>query len=149
MSNTIYRCGWISSTHFAHPGLKCPVTLYFDSYCSLCIRECGAPKDKTAVSFISTANRIANLVEKKNESYGDSITSSEALMKILYPNGISHEQYKDSLLVVRILDKLKRIATNNDSFNENPWDDIAGYGIRGSVEFEKSKQTNAPQQENK
>lgn len=146
MSNNVYYCGWVSNRHFVHSELRCPVTVHTDSYCSVCIRDCGAPKYRTQSIFVATAARIADLVEKKNASYGDSITSSEALMKILYPNGVSIEQYKDSLLVVRILDKLKRIATNNDSFNENPWDDIAGYGIRGSVEFEKSKQTNASQQ---
>jgi hypothetical protein len=137
-----FFCGWTSARHLRTNDYRCTVTMYTDAYyCTICVSECGAPLRKIIESsFKIAATRITDLVEKKNESYGDSITSSEELMKILYPNGISHKQYKDSLLVVRILDKLKRIATNNDSFNENPWDDIAGYGIRGSVEFEKIRE---------
>jgi hypothetical protein len=34
--------------------------------------------------------------------------------------------------VVRILDKLFRIANDKSAFNEDPWQDIAGYGILGT-----------------
>jgi hypothetical protein len=36
------------------------------------------------------------------------------------------------LAVVRILDKLFRIANDKNAFNEDPWQDIAGYGILGT-----------------
>jgi hypothetical protein len=35
------------------------------------------------------------------------------------------------LCVVRIFDKLKRIATNKDAFGESPYGDIIGYGLLG------------------
>jgi hypothetical protein len=35
------------------------------------------------------------------------------------------------LAVTRIVDKLFRIATDKDAFGENPFKDIAGYGILG------------------
>jgi hypothetical protein len=35
------------------------------------------------------------------------------------------------LLLVRIFDKLKRIATSKQAFEEDPYKDIAGYGILG------------------
>jgi hypothetical protein len=38
------------------------------------------------------------------------------------------------LTVVRILDKLFRIANSKDAFNEDPWFDIAGYAILKYVE---------------
>jgi hypothetical protein len=35
------------------------------------------------------------------------------------------------LAITRIVDKLFRIATKKDAFGENPFKDIAGYGILG------------------
>jgi hypothetical protein len=47
----------------------------------------------------------------------------------LYPDGVKPEQYIDLLVTVRIVDKLFRIANKKDAFGENPWQDIAGYGL--------------------
>lgn len=83
--------------------------------------------------FEVIAREIGELVTKKNEAYGNSIHRSAAIMGILYPDGIPTYQYIDTLLVVRVLDKLSRIATNNDPSGESPWRDIAGYGILGAA----------------
>lgn len=32
-------------------------------------------------------------------------------------------------MVVRVVDKLFRIANHKDAFGENPWADIAGYAV--------------------
>jgi hypothetical protein len=53
-------------------------------------------------------------------------------MRILYPDGISAEQMDDALAVVRILDKLFRIANGNQG-GESAWTDIAGYAILGAA----------------
>lgn len=37
------------------------------------------------------------------------------------------------LCLVRILDKMFRIATDKDALGESPYRDIAGYGILGAV----------------
>ena len=50
-------------------------------------------------------------------------------MEILYPNGISKDKYKDSLAMIRVIDKLFRIATDKDAFGESPWRDIVGYAL--------------------
>jgi hypothetical protein len=50
-----------------------------------------------------------------------------------YPNGIRPDQYGDILLMVRILDKLSRIANKKKAFKENPFEDILGYSIRGCL----------------
>ena len=76
-----------------------------------------------------TGKRIGKLVDKKNKAYGDAFKKSKDILKILYPTGIPVEQYGDILAIVRIVDKLFRIATDKDGLNENPWEDIAGYGI--------------------
>jgi len=57
----------------------------------------------------------------------------------LYPNGVKPEQYVDLLVTVRIVDKLFRIANRKDALGENPWQDIAGYGILMTAYDSKSE----------
>ena len=75
------------------------------------------------------AEEIGDLVEEKNLAYGSAFEKSGIIMEILYPDGIPSEKYVHALATVRVLDKLFRIATNKDAFDESPWRDIAGYGI--------------------
>jgi hypothetical protein len=77
------------------------------------------------------AEQIGNLVEEKNAAYGNSFDQAGEFIRLLYPNGIPPEAYGDMLCVVRIFDKLKRIATNKDAFGESPYGDIIGYGLLG------------------
>ena len=44
------------------------------------------------------------------------------------------------LAITRIVDKLFRIATKKDAFGENPFKDIAGYGILGVANGESEKE---------
>lgn len=81
--------------------------------------------------FEKIGTEIGKLVEEKNLAYGSAFLKSEKILKILYPDGIKPEQYKDMLAMTRIIDKLFRIATQKDAFGENPFKDIAGYGILG------------------
>lgn len=74
------------------------------------------------------ALEIGKLVDKKNQAYGDAFNKSDEFLKLLYPNGVSSEQYSDMLGVVRVFDKLMRIANGNKG-EENAWNDLAGYGI--------------------
>jgi len=76
---------------------------------------------------------IGHLVEEKNEAYGSSFERSQEILKILYPEGVQPSQYKDMLAITRVVDKLFRIANKKDAFGENPWQDIAGYGILGTA----------------
>jgi len=72
---------------------------------------------------------IGTLVDSKNAAYGDSFRESGKIVRILYPKGIDAEQCDEALVMVRIIDKLFRIANKRDAFGENPWMDIAGYAI--------------------
>lgn len=91
--------------------------------------------------FEETAERIGKLVAEKNTAYGSSFAESHKILQILYPNGISVEQFTDALAIIRVIDKLFRIATAKDAFGESPWQDIAGYGILGTVKAtDESKQ---------
>jgi hypothetical protein len=76
---------------------------------------------------------IGELVDKKNAAYGDSFRKSGNILREMYPQGIKPEQYDDVLAMIRIIDKMFRIATNKDAFGENPWQDIAGYGILKAI----------------
>ncbi len=89
--------------------------------------------------FIQIAQQVGELVERKNAAYGDSIATAGAALLLLYPNGIAPEQMDDALLVGRIWDKLKRVATDRDAFGESPYIDIAGYSILG-IEMHRKKE---------
>ena len=80
-------------------------------------------------NFIPIAKQVGRMVKDKNIAYGDSFRRSGEILKVLYPNGVKPDQYEDMLGVVRIIDKLFRIA--NKDRTEDPWGDIAGYGILG------------------
>ncbi|MFA6054063.1 MAG: hypothetical protein WC769_01685 [Thermodesulfovibrionales bacterium] len=87
--------------------------------------------------FEELGRKVGKLVDEKNMAYGDSFTISGEFLKLLYPNGINPEQYNDLLCLVRIFDKMKRIATQKEAFEENPYMDIAGYGLLGSTLFDQ------------
>ncbi len=74
---------------------------------------------------------IGILTDSKNEAYGDSFNECATFLKLLYPNGVSPNQYTDMLCIVRIFDKLKRIATKKRAFGESPYKDIGGYALLG------------------
>lgn len=75
------------------------------------------------------AKECAELTAKKNKAYGNSFAESGEILKILMPNGCPKEKFQDMLTVARIIDKLFRICTYKDAFNEDPWRDILGYAL--------------------
>jgi len=95
--------------------------------------------NEALVKFEKIGTDIGQLVDKKNTAYGSSFEKSEQILKVLYPEGIKPEQYKDMLAITRIVDKLFRIATKKDAFGESPFRDIAGYGILGVANDEEEK----------
>ena len=86
-------------------------------------------------TFDAMGLELGALVTDKNRCYGDSAAKAGDILKVLYPDGISPNQYEDSMLIVRVLDKLSRIAQRGadgkDLGGESPWKDIAGYGLLG------------------
>ena len=73
------------------------------------------------------AREIADLVVQKQAAYGNSFGKAKEFIKILYPDGIPVERYGDMLTLVRIWDKIMRIATSKDALGESPYADILGY----------------------
>jgi len=72
---------------------------------------------------------IGALITDKQKAYGDSFHKSGEVMRQLFPDGISPDKFVDVLALVRIIDKMFRIATNPDYGGENSWGDIAGYAL--------------------
>ena len=83
--------------------------------------------------YVEIGYDIGKLTQEKNEAYGDSWVKTEQMLKVLYPHGVPTMAYQHLLLMVRVLDKICRIATNQKALGESPWKDIAGYGILGST----------------
>lgn len=79
------------------------------------------------------ALEVGRLVKEKNQAYGSSFLDAAKIMAILYPDGIRPDQYEDATVMVRVIDKLKRVATDNDPYGEDPWEDITGYGLLSRV----------------
>ena len=82
-------------------------------------------------SFVEIGTKVGELVTEKNQAYGDSFAKCGDFLRIVFPNGIRTDQYDDALCLTRIFDKMMRIATDKSALEENPYMDIAGYGILG------------------
>ncbi len=87
------------------------------------------PPAVRAGSFGDLGLEVGKVVEQKQAAYGDSFGKSGAVMLALYPQGIPPEKLPDALTVVRVIDKLFRIATDRDALGESPWQDVAGYAL--------------------
>lgn len=98
-----------------------------------------AAKGSWPPNYRKIGQEIGELVTKKQVAYGDSFGKSGDVMRILYPDGISPEQMDDAFPVARIVDKLFRIASDRDAYGENPYEDIAGYGVLGAGRERKTK----------
>jgi hypothetical protein len=83
-------------------------------------------------AYTTIANEVGQLVAEKNAAYGNAFAKAGDFLKLLYPNGIAPDQMQDALVLVRIFDKMMRIATAKDALGEDPYRDIAGYGILGA-----------------
>ena len=95
--------------------------------------------NKTKLGFKELGKEIGKLVAEKQLAYGDSFGKSEQILKVLFPDGVKPDQYTDILTVARIVDKLFRIAIDKDALGESPYQDIAGYGLLGTMKDRKDK----------
>lgn len=93
----------------------------------------------TNKTYKQIGEEVGSLVDEKNAAYGSSFAECHKILSVLYPNGIKPEQYTDALAIIRVIDKLFRLATRKDAFGESPWKDIAGYAILGMSNDESKK----------
>lgn len=91
------------------------------------------PENNDTVTYVSTAVYLGHLVARKQQAYGDSVGKAPEILRSMYPNGIRPEQYRDLMMITRVLDKLFRIANQKHAFGEDPWKDIFGYALLSVV----------------
>ena len=101
--------------------------------------EDGQERISAMTTYTQEALNLAELVIRKQMAYGDSFGRSQEIIRVLYPNGISPDQYLDALAVIRVIDKLFRIANQKSAFGEDPWRDIAGYGLLSVVHSKNAR----------
>lgn len=81
----------------------------------------------------------------KNKKYGDAARKVTTLLYELYPDGISPDQFPNALLLIRVLDKVVRLASYTperlEADDESPWIDVAGYGLLGAELFLEQEDT--------
>ena len=83
--------------------------------------------DREHTRYHAVAIQVADLVVDKQMAYGDSFSLAPKILAVLYPNGVAPSQLSEMLTIVRIIDKISRIATDNDPSGESPYRDIIGY----------------------
>lgn len=84
---------------------------------------------QTTNPWAPIAAQVAETVQKKNAAYGDAFGKAGVVMRALYPDGVPPAKLDDALTVVRVIDKLFRIATDRDALGESPWADVLGYAL--------------------
>jgi hypothetical protein len=82
---------------------------------------------------------VGAMVDEKQAAYGDSFGRAGAVLRALYPDGVKPDQLDDMLAIVRIVDKLFRLATAPDALGESPGRDIAGYGLLTAARHERGR----------
>ncbi len=81
-------------------------------------------------SVRSIAYDVAVIVEEKNREYGSAFKKVSHILSILFPNGIPQKKYHDVAILVRVLDKVCRIANANEvGVRKDAWLDICGYAL--------------------
>lgn len=83
-----------------------------------------------SMRYEQSGMHVGAMVDRKQEQYGDAYHRCAPILRALWPDGIPVERYTDVLAVVRVVDKLFRIAADNQGA-EDAWADIAGYGLLG------------------
>jgi len=114
----IQECTEVEIRAFCHE-------LHPDTICGLLLDLIAAiPK----TDYEQIGQKIGKLVSGKQKCYGDSFGNAGKIMEILYPDDVKPEQLESALTVIRVIDKLFRIA-NGDQGDESAWSDICGYSI--------------------
>lgn len=96
--------------------------------------------------YEKAALEIGKLVTTKQAAYGDSFGKAGEIMRVLYPEGIPLDKLDDALTIVRVIDKLFRIATDRDALGESPWKDINGYSLLALVRLEARRTKSSPEE---
>jgi hypothetical protein len=91
------------------------------------------------IDYKKIGEEVGQIVSDKQLAYGDSFGKAGEVLRLMYPEGVKPDQYMDMLAVVRIIDKLFRVATYKDAYGESPFSDITGYGLLGLANHLKAR----------
>ena len=81
-------------------------------------------------NYEEIGKNIGALVDKKNKAYGNSFSDVESFIKMIFPEKINVDNYGDAIFIIRLFDKMKRLATDKNAFNEDVYKDIIGLAVR-------------------
>lgn len=90
------------------------------------IMEIEMTKDS---QYHTIAEGVAELVLQKQKEYGNGVLRSNRMMLQLFPDGIPAAKYRDAFTLVRLMDKISKIAADENSATGEPWRDIAAYSL--------------------
>ena len=79
--------------------------------------------------ILAISAELGPFLVSKNEAYGDATRRIVTVLEAFYPAGIPRDQIENAYYMIQILNKLSRVAQNNDPFGEDPWLDSAGYAV--------------------
>lgn len=96
-------------------------------------------KERLIGKFEKLGREVGALVDVKNAAYGSAFAKAGEFLRLIYPDGVKTEQYTDMLCLVRMFDKMMRIATDKDALGESPFRDIVGYGLLGIDKDQKKE----------
>lgn len=71
--------------------------------------------------------RLGVMLQDKNDSYGSSFYKAEDFIALLWPDGVPPEAFGRMLIMVRMFDKMMRIAVMPEAFGEDAEMDLFGY----------------------
>ena len=88
--------------------------------------------------FEELAKEVAQLVDQKNEEYGNCYGISSELLKLFAPDGISPDKYNDIAILLRLVEKLKRGF--GGEISRDTIIDIIGLGLNWLKIYDENKQ---------
>jgi hypothetical protein len=83
---------------------------------------------KKFTSYAELGRSIGELVDRKQQEYGDSFGRLPEQLRLFFPAGIAEDQYPALLVIVRMLDKINRVSCGNQG-EESAFEDLAGYAL--------------------
>ena len=83
----------------------------------------------TLGDFLSIGEELGQMLASKNRKYGDSYARMAHVLPMFYPDGVPGDHLLDAVFILRIIDKLMRIASAQGDDEEDPVKDIAGYAM--------------------
>jgi arsenate reductase-like glutaredoxin family protein len=93
----------------------------------------------TLEDFLGLGEEIGRMLANKNRKYGDSYARMAHVLPMFYPDGVPGDHLLDAVFILRIIDKLMRIASAQGDDEEDPVKDIAGYAVLRMREMRNSE----------